>query len=315
MDCPSCSSIWDIEAHLPRTSQCRMGHIICHTCCLQRLNINDSNLFTCICGITYRIEAVRNIEESDQEFKTRCISVLPPNDQFILMMLNAAPGSRPTRVEDVTPGYLCEQHSMPVHSYAERPFTFVCNQCKLDYGDINLRYREIPQVVSHLRNLLTDGKNTLEHKSRVYHGMKANTFGTEHWKALTRKVDDHFELLKRLCEDLRMEALVNLSNRKDKIRDLIDMLCRPINDKLNEQRISIAEVRELQRLSDIELASRYGDASLLEIAASQDLAYLEQHVSVIVANSVDINPNLHVQASASVNISTRPFEQGRSLPI
>lgn len=312
MECPSCSSSWDMEAHLPRTSQCRMGHIICHTCCLQRLD--ESNLFTCICGITYRIEAIREREESDLDFRTRIISVLPPNDQFILMMVNGS-GSRPTKVEDVRPGYLCEQHNQPVHSYAEKPFTFVCNQCKLEYSDINLRYKEIPQVVSHLKNLLTDGKSALENKSRVYHSMKANTLGEAHWLSLGRRVDDHFESLKRLLEGLRTEAFDDLSTRKEKIRTLADILCKPINDKLNEMRINIAKARELQILTDIELAPRYGDASLLEIAASQDLAYLDQHISGISVRLPDVTSNIQDHSRASVNITTRPYEQGRSLPI
>jgi hypothetical protein len=291
-----------------------MGHIICHACCVQRLDSN--NLFTCICGITYRIQAIRELEETDLEFKTRSISVLPPNDQFILMMYNGTtPGPKPTKVEDVTPGYMCEQHGQPVHSFAEKPFTFICNQCKLEYSDINLRYREIPQIVNHLRDILTDGKKSLENKTRVYHGMKANTLGEKHWLSLTRRMDNHFESLKRLVEDLRTEGLDNLSDRKDKIKALADILCKPINDKLNEQRIHIAEVRELQRLSDMELAPKYGEASLLEIAASQDLAYLNQHVSGISVESVDIARNLNVLSSNSVNISTRPFEKGRSLPI
>ena len=303
-----------METHLPRTSQCRMGHIICNACCLQRLD--SSNLFTCICGITYRIEVIRNIEESDLEFKTRSISVLPPNDQFILVMYNSTTaGPRPTRVEDVTPGYLCEQHTQPVHSFAEKPFTFVCNQCKLEYSEINLRYREIPQIVNHLRNLLTEGKNSLESNTRVYHSMRANTLGEAHWLNLGRRVDDHFESLKRLFEDLRTEALDSLSTRKEKIRVLADILCKPINDKLNEMRINIAEVRELQRLSDIELAPKYDDASLLEIASNQDLAHLDQHISGISVRSVDITPNLQAHSRGSLNISSRPFEQGRSLPI
>jgi hypothetical protein len=128
-------------------------------------------------------------------------------------------------------------------------------------------------------------------------------------------MDNHFESLKRLVEDLRTEGLDNLSDRKDKIKALADILCKPINDKLNEQRIHIAEVRELQRLTDMELAPKYGEASLLEIAASQDLAYLDQHVSGISVESVDIARNLNVLSSNSVNISTRPFEKGRSLPI
>ena len=256
------------------------------------------------------------MEESDQEYKTRSISILPPNDQFILMMFSSmTAGPRPTKVEDVTPGYMCEHHSQPVHSFAEKPFTFVCNQCKVEYSEINLQYREIPQIVNHLRNLLTEGKNSLRSKAKVYHSMKVNTLGEAHWLNLGRRVDDYFESLKRSCEDLRIEALDNLSTRKEKIKVLADILCRPINEKLNEMRINIADVKEIQRYSDIELAPKYHDASLLEIASNQDLAHLEQHISGILLRAVDIRPSLQAHSNGSVNISTRPFEQGRSLPI
>ena len=248
MECPSCSSIWNYDDHMPRTSICGNGHIICHSCCLQRL---DDNIFTCICSNAYRIETVRNFEESELQYKTRCIKVLTPNDQFLLMMFDSTTTPRSNSVKEVMPGYMCEMHGQPVHSYAEKPFTYVCNRCKYEeYKDINLTYRELPQVVTHLKNQLADGLNALKNKKRINVGMINETKPPEHWRSMMAKMDKHYATFYNLFINLHQNGIIELEIRKSKLETLGEIYRKEILKELNITRIRRAEAGEMQDLPD-----------------------------------------------------------------
>lgn len=314
MECPSCSSRWDMDNHLPRTSVCGAGHIICHSCCLQRL---DNSLFTCICSNAYKIEGVRELNETDLQYKTRCIKVLPPNDQFILMMVDTGTSSqKPNKVEELRPGFMCEDHREPIHSYAEKPFTFVCNRCKYEeYKEINLTYREIPQVVSHLRNQLNEGLKALNNKTRIYREMRDEAKPRQYWANMMNQLDNHYASLYQLFASLHQDAITKLALKSSKLDELAVHYRKEIHQKLNDIRIKKAQVREMQGLPDGELASQNERASLYEIDATEDLSKLAPHMSVLSYQLNYISPQLQDLVSSSIHVDVRSLHSERSLPI
>lgn len=241
MECPVCFESWNADSRVPMVLKC--GHSLCLECCIDNVKVNKLTCPQCLTEIRFFIE--REFDESDRDFYARCIKETFVKNYALLNSsasdyAPAKPALPVKRIVDYQPGMICDEHSLPIHSYVEKPFSLACSECVKEFSEMKLTVKPIPQAANYLRNQLQIALKMLSEKKSVYIGMlkSVDSSQIETGQAKLQRIDEHFQQLKGTVNSLHTQA----------------------KDKCIEQMNTLKEDRELKR-EQVELCMRnYTDA-------------------------------------------------------
>ena len=147
MECPGCSNAWNSEENIPRILQC--GHTMCERCVI---NLFKGCQVQCqACEIPHIFSLDREFDDSDSAFISKCINTMSKN--FTLLSLALSKSTNQVEIEEVE-FQMCEEHSLPLHSYTEKPESNLCDRCIEEVKHLGLVIKPIPEVSNYFADTM-----------------------------------------------------------------------------------------------------------------------------------------------------------------
>ena len=206
MECPICVNEWSSELYIPRVLNC--GHTICEVC---------ANEFFAICKIKCRIclkfhnfSIDRQHDDSDSSYKKKCIESMSKN--FSLLSLKDVGQIAKIEENESLEFSLCEEHNLPIHSYTERPYSFLCDICIEGIADYRLAIHPMPEIHDYFSNIVSEISKNLESQKKESENIGQNYSKIEknELKRVDEKLANHFLSFYSSLEEIKTEVFNKL---------------------------------------------------------------------------------------------------------
>ncbi|CAG9331926.1 unnamed protein product [Blepharisma stoltei] len=261
MECPECLNTWNSEEIIPRILNC--GHSLCDPCAHRLFSISQLICPTCNSPNVFTIE--RQYNDTDISYANKCINTMPKNFSLLSLVCSRPsinPGFSPARkvktfAHEITFGQHCEEHDLPIHSYTEKPYSLLCDECLEEIADLGLIIKPLPEIVNFMRDSLEEALTNITKKKSDLNRMKMNLgrLGSDESQKSIEKLEEHFQMLKKSLQKIYNDAKTNLNQMLQQQQEEAEFKLTSLETIQGSLREFEARLLDLESLKDEQIVS------------------------------------------------------------
>mmetsp|Transcript_12358 Transcript_12358/g.23433 ORF Transcript_12358/g.23433 Transcript_12358/m.23433 type:complete len:491 (-) Transcript_12358:61-1533(-) len=275
MECPECFNHWSSDLCIPRLLKC--GHSLCQDCVPVLMQQNSVQCPSCHDVTPFSVS--RRSEESSSEFTRRCVESMTKNFT-LLSLISTRPSlaiDKSKAMRDFKLGMQCPEHQRPIHSFTERPFSLLCDECLVEISELGLKVQPFGEAVKHCQENLGRALEQVRTKLQRLHNTRLqleSMAGAENSSQL-QSLASHLRCFKERLDREQRESLDNLARLHASLSHIQSKSDQEIR---NQESVILSydqRARQLASLDEFSLVMRHLEVSQLLEQSRKQLAVID----------------------------------------
>jgi hypothetical protein len=243
------------------------------------ISIQSSRVHCPACHEPHTFTVVRRSDESSFEYNGRCVETLTKNFT-LLSLISTRPSlsvdkSKNSRTFKI--GMMCPDHQKPIHSYTDRPFSLLCDECLAEISGLGLNVQPFSEAVQYSKDNLMRALEHVRLKLSRLMEVRAqleSLAGDENHSQL-QALESHLDGFHDRLEQERRDARVILSRLHSSLNEAQGKFDKELRSQ--EEAVSALEVelRSLASLDDFSLVLRHAEVPRLAEQSRKHIPPLE----------------------------------------